>query len=286
MHPEYQFASHYVEIDKNRLHFIDEGEGSVIVMVHGNPTWSFYYRKLITLLCPKHRIIAVDNIGCGLSDKPQKYNYTLENHIKNLSILLEHLKIDKCSLVLHDWGGAIGMGYAVRHIQSIEKIALLNTAAFRSEKIPLRIAFCKIPIIGELIVRGLNGFAFAATYMAVVKSMDKLTRKHYLLPYNSWKNRIATHRFVKDIPLRPSHQSYETLVEVEDGLAKIRDLNIPMLILWGGKDFCFTKEFFNEWLERFPDTEAHFFEDCGHYLLEDCFDKSGKYLEDFFESHG
>ena len=286
MHSEYQFASHYIKIGKQRLHFIDEGEGPIIVMVHGNPTWSFYYRRLIKLLCRKHRVIAVDNIGCGLSDKPQNYKYTLENHIKNLSYLLEHLQINKCSLILHDWGGAIGMGYAARNLESIEKIALLNTAAFRSQNIPLRIALCRVPIIGEILVRGFNGFALAATYMAVVKPMDKLTRQYYLLPYNSWKNRIATHRFVKDIPLQANHPSYKTLVDVEEGLAKLRDLNIPILILWGGKDFCFTKVFFDEWLERFPDAEAHFFEDCGHYLLEDCFEKSGKYLEDFFESHG
>jgi cis-3-alkyl-4-acyloxetan-2-one decarboxylase len=121
--------------------------------------------------------------------------------------------------------------------------------------------------------------------MAVVKPMDKLTRQYYLLPYNSWKNRIATHRFVKDIPLQDNHPSYQTLVEVENGLAKLRDLNIPTLIIWGGKDFCFTKAFFDEWLERFPNAAGYYFEDCGHYLLEDCFEKSGKFLEDFFKRH-
>jgi pimeloyl-ACP methyl ester carboxylesterase len=285
VHPEYQFTSHYAEVDNHRMHYIDEGEGSVIVMVHGNPTWSFYYRKLISLLSEKHRVIAVDNIGCGLSDKPQDYEYILENHINNLTFLLDHLQVEKCSLILHDWGGAIGMGHAVRHLSSIEKIVLLNTAAFRSKRIPLRIAFCRIPFIGEILVRGLNGFAAAATYMAVVKPMDKLTRKLYLLPYNSWKNRIATHRFVKDIPLESNHPSYDTLVEVEKGLTKIRELKIPILILWGEKDFCFTKAFFDEWVERFPDAEAHLFETCGHYLLEDCFKTTEKYVEDFFERY-
>lgn len=284
MHPEYQFASRYVQIATHRLHYIDEGKGPVIVMVHGNPTWSFYYRKLIRLLSPHHRVIALDNIGCGLSDKPQNYNYTLDNHISNLSYLLEHLKIDKCSLVLHDWGGAIGMGYGARNLKSIEKIVLLNTAAFRSKRIPMRIALCRIPILGEFLVRGLNGFAYAATYMAVAKTMDKLTRRLYLLPYNSWKNRIATHRFVKDIPLQNNHPSYKTLVEVESGLADIRKLKVPILILWGGKDFCFTKAFYDEWVERFPNAETHFFAECGHYILEDCFEKTGKHLEEFFKN--
>ena len=122
--------------------------------------------------------------------------------------------------------------------------------------------------------------------MAVTKPMDKLTRQGYLLPYNSWKNRIATHRFVKDIPLHAHHPSYDTLVEIENGLKEIRDTNIPILILWGGKDFCFTKQFFDEWVERFPDAEQYFFEDCGHYLLEDCFEDAGTHLEEFFENHG
>jgi cis-3-alkyl-4-acyloxetan-2-one decarboxylase len=284
VHPEYQFSSQYIEVGEHRLHYIDEGSGSVIVMVHGNPTWSFFYRKLIQLLSKQHRVIAVDNIGCGLSDKPQNYEYTLENHIDNLTSILMHLEIDKCSLILHDWGGAIGMGYAAKKTDSIEKIALLNTAAFRSKNIPLRIALCRIPVLGEFLVRGLNGFAYAATYMAVVKPMDKLTRHYYLLPYNSWKNRIATHRFVKDIPLHRNHPSYDKLVEVEEGLSKLRQLNIPMLILWGGRDFCFTKIFYDEWKQRFPDAEAHFFEECGHYLLEDCFDRSAQFLEDFFQN--
>lgn len=284
MHPEYQFESHFAEIDKHRLHYIDEGEGPVVVMVHGNPTWSFYYRKLISLLRSSHRVIAVDHIGCGLSDKPQDYEYTLANHIENLALLLKHLDIRKCSIVLHDWGGAVGMGYAGRYPHLIEKIVILNTAAFRSQQIPLRIALCRVPIIGELLVRGFNGFARPATHMAVVKPMDSQTRKYYLLPYNSWKNRIATHRFVKDIPLDVNHPSYQTLVEVENGLAKLRELKIPLLILWGGRDFCFTKDFYDEWLQRFPDAEAHFFENCGHYILEDCFEKAGKYLEVFFSS--
>ena len=174
------------------------------------------------------------------------------------------------------------MGYAVKYPHLIRKIVVLNTAAFRSRQIPLRIALCRIPIVGELLVRGLNGFAHSATYMAVAKPMDRRTRKYYLLPYDSWKNRIATYRFVKDIPLDPTHPSYQTLVEVEQGLAKLRELNIPMLILWGGKDFCFTKDFYDEWLQRFPEAENYFFENCGHYILEDCFEEARTHLEEFF----
>ena len=283
MHPEYLFESHFFTTNGHRLHYIDEGEGPVVVLVHGNPTWSFNYRNVIRFLSQIFRVISLDNIGCGLSDKPQKYSYCLENHIQNLSALLRDLEVTKCSLIVHDWGGAIGVGFAVRNIRSIEKIVILNTAAFRSNRIPFRIRICRWPIIGELLVRGLNGFAWPATFMAVQKPLDRLTKKMYLLPYNSWKNRVAVYNFVKDIPLTRSHQSYSTLVEIEQGLSSIRQKNIPLMILWGGKDFCFTKHFFSEWRDRFPDAEYHFFENGGHYILEDNFTEIQPILSSFFK---
>ncbi len=282
MHPEYTFESNYLNIAGNRLHYIDEGHGPAIVMVHGNPTWSFFYRKAIKLLCKKYRVIAVDHIGCGLSDKPQNYNYCLSQHIENLTALLNHLNIKTCSLMVHDWGGAIGMGYAVQNIQSITGIVILNTAAFRSTAIPLRISLCRLPIIGEFIVRAMNGFAWPATFMAVTKKLTPETKKHYLLPYDSWRNRVAIYRFVKDIPLETDHPSYNTLVEIEEGLKRIKEEKIPMLILWGGEDFCFTKEFYDEWKRRFPKAQNVFFENFGHYILEDGFDDLQNYLESFF----
>jgi pimeloyl-ACP methyl ester carboxylesterase len=285
VHPEYSFESHFFSTHGHCLHYIDEGEGPVIVLVHGNPTWSFYYRNLIKLLSKRYRVISLDNIGCGLSDKPQAYDYCLENHIQNLTALLGDLNVTKCSLIVHDWGGAIGIGYAVRHIKNIEKIVILNTAAFRSKRIPFRIQICRWPVLGELLVRGLNGFAWPATFMAVTKPMDRSVKKMYLFPYSSWKNRIAVYNFVKDIPLTPSHPSYSTLVGIEQGLSLIQQKNIPMLILWGGKDFCFTEHFFFEWKERFPEAESHFFKNGGHYILEDHFTEIQPILSSFFQNN-
>ena len=255
----------------------------MIVMVHGNPTWSFYFRNVVNLLCHNYRVIAVDHIGCGLSDKPQKYNYCLAQHIENLCALLEHLKIDSCSLIVHDWGGAIGMGYAVRNINAVRGIVILNTAAFRSADIPLRISLCRLPFIGEFIVRAMNGFAWPATFMAVTKKLTQDTKKYYLSPYNSWKNRIAIYRFVRDIPLESHHPSYPTLVEIEKGLQNIKGAKIPMLILWGGKDFCFNKNFYQEWKDRFPAAQSIFFEKYGHYILEDGYHEIAPHLESFFQ---
>src|SRR3989338_3865302 len=104
----YPFKSHYLNIGTHRLHYVDEGRGDVILMLHGNPTWSFYYRNLIQALQDRHRIIALDHMGCGLSDKPQKYPYTLKTHIENVSHLIERLNLKNITLLVHDWGGPIG----------------------------------------------------------------------------------------------------------------------------------------------------------------------------------
>jgi pimeloyl-ACP methyl ester carboxylesterase len=282
VYPDYSFPSNYLELDGGRLHYIDEGAGPVIVMVHGNPTWSYYFRHLISLLRENYRIIAVDHMGCGLSDKPQDYSYCLAQHIDNLECLLTHLQIDRFSLVVHDWGGAIGIGCAVNHISKIDKIVVMNTAAFRSTRIPLRIQLCRLPVVGEILVRMFNGFAWPAKFMAVKKKMVPAVANAFLAPYNSWKNRVAVYSFVRDIPLEPTHRSYTTLVDIEKKLPLLRDSAIPLLIIWGGADFCFNDVFFEEWTNRFPDAEKHYFPDGGHYILEDKLPEIILILKSFF----
>ena len=266
---DYPFRSNYFQVQEHRLHYLDEGEGPAVVMVHGNPTWSYYFRNVVKTLSARFRVIVPDHIGCGLSDKPQHYDYNLETHISNLVALLEHLELKHVRLIVHDWGGAIGMGYATRFPERIEKIVVLNTAAFRSSRIPFRIRICRWPVLGSLLVRGLNGFARAAIYMAVCRKMPRKTAQAYLFPYNTWKNRVAIHRFVLDIPLEKGHKSYPTLAKIEERLSLLRQRNIPMLICWGGRDFCFNDHFFSQWKKRFPESEQFYFEDGGHYVLED-----------------
>ena len=279
---EYPFSPNICTIGGHRLHYIDEGQGPVIVMLHGNPTWSYFYRHLIRLLAKTHRVIAPDHIGCGLSDKPQNYAYTLQQHINNLQTLLDTIKIDRYSLIVHDWGGAIGLGCAVAKPRRLEQLVLFNTAAFRSKRIPLRIRICRWPVLGALLVRGLNGFAGAALSMAVTKTLSMHVRKAYIHPYTSWKNRVAIHAFVQDIPLTTHHPSYQTLVHIENGLAQLQGTEIPKLILWGGKDFCFDTVFYQEWLRRFPEAQRVFFPNAGHYVLEDAREEILPLIENFF----
>ena len=262
------FGNLYEQPGGAAMHYLDEGSGPVVLMLHGNPTWSFYYRNLLNqLVAAGFRCIVPDHIGCGLSDKPQDYDYTLKRRIDDVERLIDHLAISKFSLVVHDWGGAIGCGLAGRRAASLEKLVVLNTAAFRSKRIPLRIAAVKIPLLGPLIIRGLNGFAGPAANMSVVKPLTKAVRRGFLWPYRSWANRVAVWNFVKDIPLRESHPSYEELSRVEAGLKSLGGK--PVQLVWGGKDFCFNDLFLERWQQFFPDAVVHYHDDCGHYILED-----------------
>ena len=284
---EYPFASHFLDLQGLRYHYLDEGAGDPIVFVHGNPTWSFAWRRFVRDLSRDHRTLAVDHIGCGMSDKPQAYCYRLAEHIANLRFWLKSLDLKRVTLVAHDWGGAIGMGAVVAEPERFSRIILCNTAAFRSKRIPLRIAACRIPGFGDLCIRGLNGFARAALTMAV-SHPEKLTpaiRAGYLAPYNSWANRIATLRFVQDIPLAPQHPSYQTLLEIEQGLSKIELQSMPMLLAWGDQDWCFTPDFRREFQLRFPRAEVFAMPDAGHYLFEDAPDRLLARIRQFLSEH-
>ena len=182
---------------------------------------------------------------------------------------------------MHDWGGAIGMGVAGGRPEQVETLVVMNTAAFPSLHIPWRIRVCRTPAVGDFLIRGLNIFARAALTMAVVRPLPKAVAAGYLAPYNSWANRIGILRFVQDIPLSPKDVSWETLIDIEKKLSQFT--RTPMLLLWGGKDFCFNRHFFVEWRYRFPQAESRYFVNAGHYLLEDAFADIAPLLVDFFK---
>jgi len=179
------------------------------------------------------------------------------------------LDLRKITLLAHDWGGAIGMGVAGRLPERFSRFVLFNTAAFRSRRIPWRIAVCRWPLVGRWGVRGLNLFARAALQMAVYRH-DRMTaavRAGYLAPYGNWDDRVAILRFVEDIPMSPSHPSWDTLISIEERLALFRES--PMLLVWGMRDWCFTPKFLDEFLARFPDAETLRLADAAHYVFDD-----------------
>jgi haloalkane dehalogenase len=279
----YPFQSHFLDLGGIRYHYLDEGGGEPIIMLHGNPTWSFYYRHMISELRERYRVIAPDHIGCGFSDKPQKYEYTLARHIGNLEALVEHLALEKITLIMHDWGGPIGMGYAVRHPNNVKRFVVLNTAAFWSPHIPFILRLCRIPLFGSVAIRGLNLFASLATVVASChpERMTKEVRAGYLLPYDSHANRIAILRFVQDIPVDSRHPSFPLLQAIENGLVQFR--RHPMIIIWGTRDPVFTLPLLESWEKRFPHAPVKRINDAGHYVVEDAYERIIPWVKEFLE---
>jgi cis-3-alkyl-4-acyloxetan-2-one decarboxylase len=281
----YPFNSCYYDLNPYKFHYIDEGEGEVLLFLHGNPTWSFYYRNLIQSFQGRYRCIAPDHIGCGLSDKPQVYNYTLKTHIDNLEKLIDFLSLKNITLVLHDWGGAIGMGLAVRRPELIKRLVLFNTASFLSLDIPLRLRLCRIPLLGTIAIRYLNLFVKGVLFFGTnrQKKMEKSVRAGYLAPYDTFKNRIANLKFVQDIPMEISVASYSVIQNIESNLKKFKGL--PILIIWGSGDFCFNSNFLNKWRDFFPAAEVHEISNAGHLVLEDAKDQIIPWVDDFLKKN-
>lgn len=289
MNDLYPFEGHYLDRDGVRQHYLDEGEGAPVVMLHGNPTWSFYYRNLAIALREKHRVIVPDHVGCGYSDVPddEHYSYTLAQRVSDVESLLDELGIvEGITLIVHDWGGMIGMAYATRHPERIKRLVVMNTSSFRlpeSKPFPWALSLVRNTPLGAFLVRRFNAFSYVASYIGCKRNpMTPEIRKMYRSPYDTWKNRLATLRFVEDIPLRAGDPGYEEVVRVEDGIESLQ--SVPMLICWGLKDFVFDHHFLSGWEERFPNADVHRFEDCGHYILEDASDEVIPLINTFLES--
>lgn len=274
----YPYTGKFLDRNGLQYHYLDEGKGDPVVMIHGNPSWSIYYRNLVGALKNNYRCIVPDHIGCGLSDKPgdDQYEYTLESRVNDLEALLESLGItENVTLVVHDWGGMIGMVYATRHSERIRRIAVLNTSAFhlpKTKPLPLGLWICRNTILGAFLVRAFNAFSAGAARVGCKRNpMSSELQRAYRAPYNSWANRIATLRFVQDIPLKPGERAWDLVDGVHNNVDKLA--NVPMLICWGMKDFVFDHHFLREWEAHCPHAEIHRFDDCGHYILEDAADE-------------
>jgi len=242
-------------------------------MLHGNPTWSFYYRNLVLALRGHYRCIVPDHIGCGLSDKPADadYEYRLRSRIEDLECLITALGLQQpLTLVVHDWGGLIGFAWAVRNPGRIERTVILNTAAFPlppDKKMPPALSLVRDTALGAFLVRRFNAFSTIAARVAFKKPVSREVRRAYTLPYDSPAHRIATLRFVQDIPLTADDPGFDILLNTAKKLHLLADK--PCLIAWGEKDFVFDTPFLDTWLRYFPHADVHRLPDCGHYVLED-----------------
>lgn len=287
----YPFESHWLNIDGVRLHYLDEGprEAPVVLMLHGNPTWSFYYRNLVLALRERYRCIVPDHVGCGLSDKPaaDEYPYTLKRRISDLDRLMDHVQPKKpVHMIVHDWGGMIGFGWAAERPAQIASMVIANTAAFplpQEKKLPAALWLVRNTRLGALLVQGLNAFSGLASRVAFKKPVSSEVRKAYTGPYDSWDNRIATLRFVQDIPLKPEDPGYDIIQATELRLPDFADK--PCLLAWGEKDFVFDLHFLKKWKKIFPNAKVLSYPDCGHYIFEDAGQPLTQAISDFLNNN-
>lgn len=284
----YPYESHFETIGGFRMHYLDEGpkDGSkpTLLCSHGNPTWSFFFRSVINEFRDQYRVVVVDHIGCGLSEKPslKKYPYSLGRRGQDLIELIEKLDLKNIALIAHDWGGAVAMCAATQIPDRFSKIILMNTAAYLSDRVPKRIRLCHIPVLKRIMLQGLNVFPRAATRMATAKGLAPDVKAGLLAPYDSWANRIAVCEFVQDIPLSPRHRSYEALKGTGERLNVFKDEQVALI--WGVKDWCFPPEvFLDEFLKYYPNAYVKKIEDAGHYLLEDSSKETLGSIREFLE---
>ncbi|MEZ6090776.1 MAG: alpha/beta fold hydrolase [Pirellulaceae bacterium] len=283
---EYPFTSRWLEINGQRYHFIREGCGEhTILAVHGNPTWSFYWRKVVAQFSSAMQVVAVDHIGCGLSDKPQQYDYCLRTHADNLKRLIENEDLRNITLLAHDWGGAIGLLALTEQKERFERIILLNTGAFPPPFVPWRIGVLRAPLLGTFAIRGLNVFAGMAIKMAMSRrKLHPAAAKGLLAPYQNWHDRVAIDQFVRDIPLTERHRTHQTLRELEASLPNLGDL--PALFIWGMRDWCFRPECMARLQESMPHARTVPIADAGHYVMEDATEEVLTAIDHFLKETG
>jgi len=274
--PDYPFAPARFEPRPGiAMSYLDEGprDGEVVVMLHGNPSWSYYWRHLVLGLRDRYRCIVPDHVGMGLSDRPADahYTYTLQSRIDDIDALLKHLGIDgPVTLAVHDWGGAIGFGWALRDPARVKRLVITNTGAFPlpvSKRFPKRIAMGRDSRLGGWLIRRFNLFARGAARLGTKRTLPKDVREAYAGVYDGWDNAISTLRFMQDIPLGEGDAAWPLVKAMQAALPGYADR--PAFIGWGLKDFVFDRHFLDGFRAALPNAEVHAFADANHYVLED-----------------
>lgn len=288
--PGYPFTPKRFEVRPGvSMSYLDEGprDGEVVVMLHGNPSWSYYWRKLVSGLSDRYRCIVPDHVGMGFSDKPDDggglshphgrgapaYDYTLQSRVDDLQALLRHAGIDDATpvtLAVHDWGGMIGFGWALTHAAQVKRLVITNTAAFplpAAKAMPWQIALGRDSLFGSFIIRAFNAFSGGASYLGIEHKLPADVRRAYVAPYDSWANRISTVRFMQDIPLSAADRAWPLLDAAGKALPSFADR--PAFIGWGLKDFVFDRHFLEGFRQALPQAQVTAFDDAGHYVLED-----------------
>ena len=266
-----------------RMHYVDVGprDGRPVVLLHGNPTWGYLYRNFIDPLgAAGHRAIVPDYLGFGRSDKPDEPElYRIPRHADRLDALLESLDLRDATVVPQDWGGPIGLRWAVRHPERVRGLFILNTSAHRPKAklpLPVPLRLFRTPGVGEVMVKGLDMFKTVFLFRAGVIHHERLTdevKRAYLAPHQRWSERTPILVFPREIPSGPEAPVAGYLGDIEAGLE--RDFRAkPVRIIWAMKDIAFTPQMLErDWQKTFPDARVTRIDDAGHYLQEDAHER-------------
>ena len=274
--PLYPFRSRFVTVGRgtatggtrgHRMHYVDEGSGPVVVCLHGNPTWGFLFRNLIAALRDDFRVIVPDHVGCGLSQQPGDVCFRAGDRLGHLEDLLAELCIGRFSLVMHDWGGPLGTGLAVRRPADVERLVYFNTTLAEMALLPGMIRRAAAPVIGRLLTQDTMPFLKLLTSFGVVQAMPEEVRRAYLRPYRTRAGRRAIWGFVQDIPFSPSHPTAPLMDDMVARLPALADT--PVKIIWGMKDPCFHPGILRHVAARFPQADVVRIPDASHLVLED-----------------
>ena len=275
---EYPFKSNFMEFDLGRMHYIDEGAGKPIVLLHGNTTWSFLYRHMIKGLSENYRCIAPDYFGFGLSDKPRKWSYLPEDHSKYIAQLIDKLELNDITLVVQDWGGPIGLSYAVKNPGNIRRLVIMNTWMWSvKDDFHFRL-FARLMggPFGRFLITRFNFFAKRVMKMGI-SDKSKLTKpihQHYLTPLKHPKDRKGSWVFPKEII--GSSKWLSSLWMQKD---KIKDK--PTLLIWGMKDIAFREKELKIWESLFSNSKTVRLDFVGHYVQEEEREKLCPVILDF-----
>lgn len=291
--PLYPFRSRFVTVGRgtaaggprgHRMHTIDEGSGPVVVCLHGNPTWGFLFRNLIAALRDDFRVIVPDHVGCGLSEQPGDVLFRAADRIGHLEDLLAELGIGRFSLVMHDWGGPLGTGLAVRRPADVERLLFFNTTVAETALLPGMIRRAAAPVVGRLITHDTMRFVKLLTSFGTVTTLPEEIKRGYHHPYRTRTGRRAIWGFVRDIPFTPAHP---TAPLMEDLVARLPVLaDTPVKIVWGMQDPCFHPEILRRVASRFPRAEIVRIPDASHLVLEDAPGRSIAAVREFLAPAG
>ena len=264
----YPFQSKYLRLKcGNVMHYIDEGPEEVVLFLHGNPTWSFFFRNLILLLKRDFRCIAIDHIGYGMSDKPQKYQYNIATHIENAIHFAEAMKFKKFHIVAQDFGVAIAMAMAERWPERITSMAFLNSTVSRLTTLPSMLLFFKFPVFTFLFARLLNLFVRLNIHFGTVGVLDRDVIKGYLWPYRHFSDRIAIAGAIEDVPWLPDHPSMETLERLINKAYLLENKKIKFF--WANDDMRYSSVALYSWRDVLPNAWLKTYDRVGHLSLED-----------------